>query len=146
MEFGDSFSPLGFSRQDLLMNTLGAASGYALYTHPELARKLDIRLEYLPATQVDVFTDYERMKFLLALKLEGFQAVRNPYLKYLELQLGYFTRNYDGATATPQRTLYAALGINLSRLFRARGHRRTATFFNYYQLPYTYAAYDHHLD
>ncbi len=146
MEFGDAFSPLGFSRQDFLMNVLGTATGYARFAHPALARRLDIRLEYIPASQTDVFTDYERMKFLLAFKLEGFRAIRNPYLQYLELHLGYYTRHYEGAHADRQRTLYVALGVNLSRWFRQAGHRKTAAFLNYYQLPYSYVPYDRRLD
>ena len=139
MEFGDSFGGYGFSRQDFIMNTLGAISGYVFYTRPELARRIDIRVEYIPGGQRDIFTDYDNMKFIAALKLDGIPSVRNKYLRYLDLQLGYYTRNYSpGRQGNRERNLYIAVGINLSHVFNNLSYRKTAKFFNYYQMPYTY--------
>jgi len=139
MEFGDSFGGYGFSRQDFIMNTLGSLTGYVFQTQPELAKKIDIRVEYIPGGQRDIFTDYENMKFLVALKLDGIQSVRNKYLKYLDLQLGYYTRHYSPESRdNKERNIYIAVGINLSHVFNKMSHKKTAKFFNYYQIPYTY--------
>lgn len=139
MEFGDSFGGHGFSRQDFIMNTLGAITGYIFLTRPELTKRIDIRVEYIPGGQRDIFTDYENMKFIVALKLDGIQSVRNRYLKYLDLQLGYYTRHYSAESQeNKERNIYIAVGINLSHVLHNMSHKKTATFFNYYQMPYTY--------
>ncbi|MCF6363263.1 MAG: YfiM family protein [Gammaproteobacteria bacterium] len=139
MEFGDSFGGHGFSRQDFIMNTLGAITGYIFLTRPELAKRIDIRVEYIPGGQRDIFTDYKNMKFTVALKLDDVQSVRNRYLKYLDLQLGYYTRHYSaGSQENKERNIYIAVGINLSHILHNMSHKKTAKFFNYYQMPYTY--------
>ena len=84
MEFGDSFSDYGFSHEDFIMNALGSLAGFYLYTHPDLSRKIDFRFEYVPRfDSVDFFTDYDNSKFLMAVKLDGFeqyqeQVSQNP--------------------------------------------------------------------
>jgi len=141
MEIGDAFSSeFGFSYEDLMMNTIGAFSSYLFYTNPELAKRVDLRVEYIPSFDTaDVITEYERMKYLIAIKAEGFESVTNPYLKYAELHLGYYTRNYKGGySSESERIVYLGIGINLSRVFRENGYTKTARFLNYYQLPYTY--------
>jgi len=141
MEMGDAFSSeFGFSYEDFIMNTIGAFSSYLFYTNPELSKRVDLRVEYIPSFDTaDVITEYEKMKYLIALKGEGFESVTNPYLKYTELHLGYYTRNYKGGySQESERIVYLGIGINLSRVFRENGHTKTARFLNYYQLPYTY--------
>ncbi len=114
MEIGDSISDYGFSHSDLIMNLLGSCAGYLLDTHPEIARKIDFRVEYVPDFQeADIVTDYERMRFLVAVKLDGFEAVTNDYLKYLELHLGYYVDGYQEAGDDRSRNIYAGVGINL---------------------------------
>lgn len=139
MEFGDSFSEFGFSYEDFLMNALGSYVGYIMYTHPELSRKIDFRIEYLPTLQEqDFFTDYERTKYLVALKLDGFDVIENEYLKYLELHLGYYARGYSEVNVRDERNLYVGIGINISRIFSKLSYKKTAKFFNYYQPPFSY--------
>jgi predicted lipoprotein DUF2279 len=149
MEVGDAFSSeYGFSYEDFLMNTIGAFSSYLFYTCPELSRRVDLRVEYIPSFDTaDVITEYERMKYLIALKAEGFESVSNPYLKYAELHLGYYTRNYQGGySSQSERIVYLGIGINLSRVFRENAHTKTARFLNYYQLPYTYIPFEKDLN
>lgn len=142
MEAGDSFSSYGFSYEDMVMNTLGSAAGYLLWTRPDLQRLIDIRLEITPRfDQADVFTDYEHLKYLVALKFDGIEALRKGPLRYLDLQLGYYARNYSQSDpASRERNLYVGVGLNLSRVFGDMKLRRTARVFNYVQLP------DTHLD
>ena len=98
IEVGDAFSDYGFSYQDMVFNTLGAAAGYLLWSFPELSRKIDLRVEYNPFLsgdrEFDVTTDYDRLSYLIAFKAEGFDFIENPYLKYLELHVGFRARNY----------------------------------------------------
>jgi len=149
MEFGDAFSSdLGFSYEDFLMNTLGAFSAYVFYANPELSKRVDLRIEYIPSFGTgDIVTEYERMKYLVAFKAEGFDFVTDPYLQYTELHLGYYTRNYEGGfSQESERVIYLGVGINLSRVARTNDYQKTARFLNYYQIPYTYLPFEKDLN
>lgn len=138
MELGDSFSDHGFSYEDFIANFLGSAAGYYLYTNPKLSEKLDFRVEYNPNfSTFDVFTDYDRLKYLAAIKLGGFDTFRNSFAKYLDLHIGYYTRQRN-STNNWDRNLYVAVGINISAIFEKANMPKTAKIFNYLQLPYTY--------
>jgi len=139
MEIGDSFSHYGFSGEDFFMNTLGCYAGYVLYRYPELAKKIDFRIEYTPDFSAkDMSTDYGNMKFLVAVKMAGFDSIHNSYLRFLEYHLGYYTRGYSDNNKENRRNIYVGLGINLSKLFSDLSWERTSKVFNYYQFPYAY--------
>lgn len=149
MEVGDAFSAQqGFSYEDFTVNTLGALCSYVFYTHPELSKRVDIRIEYLPSFKTaDVITEYEQMKYVIALKGDGFDFISNPVLRYGELHLGYYTRNFIGASVQErERILYVGIGLNLSKTARQNGYNTTADVLNYYQLPYTYVSFDNNLN
>ena len=137
MEIGDAFSAYGLSYEDIVSNIIGASASYFLHEYPELSEKIDLRVEYRPSNKLDISTDYAHMKFLLALKAEGFEAVTNPLLKYLEFHIGYFAEGFEEDKAYRKRTIYMGLGVNLSRVFRKKS-RVLSTIFTYYQMPYTY--------
>lgn len=139
MEFGDSFSNFGFSHEDFLMNTAGASLGYLTKRVPRISELLDFRLEYTPAfDEPDLLTDYENMKFLVALKFDGFQRLRTGAWQYLELHLGYYTRGYDDEDGSdPRRYLYGGIGVNLSRIFYENDFPKTSSILHYIQVPYT---------
>ncbi|NPU84772.1 MAG: DUF2279 domain-containing protein [Syntrophaceae bacterium] len=153
VELGDSFSEFGFSYQDALFSVLGAAAGYGMVRFPEVARKVDFRVEYDPfrssTRKKDVTTDYDRLKFLAAVKLDGFDAFRDTPLGSLELHLGYYARGYDeydeltGQNDGRRRKVYVGVGLNVGKLLKPLWDTR---LFNYIQLPYTYAPYNHRLD
>lgn len=151
MELGDSFSEYGFSHEDMLMNCVGAAGGYWFGTHPEWQKRLDLRLEYAPSLnnfETDVITDYEHHKYLLAVKAQGFDALRDTPLSYLELHLGYYARGYNDYHSNlgdddRQRTVYVGLGLNVGKLIENVWETR---IFDYLQLPYTYLPLEHDLD
>jgi hypothetical protein len=128
----------------MVFNTLGAAAGYLLWSFPELSRKIDLRVEYNPFLsgdrQFDVTTDYDRLSYLIAFKAEGFDFIENPYLRYLELHVGFRARNYAAYSDRPdvdlrKQFLYVGIGLNLSKLFRPY---LDIPVFNYFQVPYTY--------
>lgn len=140
MEVGDSFSSYGFSYEDFIINILGAYVGYYLLMHPEVNNIIDIRSEYKPTDKItsgesyDLFTDYNGMKYLAAIKLDGFERFQDTFMKYFEFHVGYYVRDdQDGIHRYP----YAAIGVNLSHLLKPV-NRKVSTFFNYYQMPYSY--------
>jgi len=144
IEVGDGFSEHGFSTEDFIADVIGAGLGYVLATNPDLAKKIDFRVEYNPFLDTDnvtdFTTDYERMKHLLAIKAEGFELFEDNYMKYMELHLGYYSRNFNH-NSTPvedrERNIYVGIGINLSSLLRPH-IGNYSKIFNYYQVPYTY--------
>ena len=153
MEVGDSFSASqGFSYEDAVMNTVGAAFYYVREKYPSVKSKLDLRLEYIPDfnSDVDFFTQYNSMKYLFALKFSGFEDIKDTPMKYFELQLGYYTRGYSERDnfidENRERVIYAGIGINSSEVLKAMGWTKTSKIFNYYQLPYTYVPFGHDFD
>jgi len=138
MEIGDSFSGYGFSYEDALMNLAGSLTGYLLYTRPDLAEKIDLRIEYLPDfKKLDFATDYENQKFLVALKFDGFDFAKNNGLKYFELHLGYYTRGYSGG-GSRERNVYLGFGLNMPRIFKQFSLPKVSKAAQYIQVPYTY--------
>lgn len=136
MELGDSFSPYGLSGEDMVMNLLGAGTGYALAAWPAWQERLDLRVEYRLHSGVDdISTDYEHARYLLALKPAGFARLNAPPWRWLELQGGYFARGYAEAGAPDRRTLYAGVGLNLPLLARRAGLPGLGTFLQFYQPP-----------
>lgn len=139
MELGDAFSDFGFSYEDLIANAFGGLAGYYRYRYPQLASKVDLRWEVgLDPSQLDLATDYDNSKYLVALKLNGFDTLRGSFLRHVELHAGYYARGYSDPDEPDQRTLYLGLGLNLTDLFRRHGYRKTATVLNYFQPPGTY--------
>jgi hypothetical protein len=146
MEFGDAFSSYGFSHEDFAMNMLGCAAGYLLYKYPAIAKKIDFRMEYIPRfDNADLVTDYEHMKFLMAVKLAGFKTFKKSRARPFELQIGYYARGYPHEPDR-ERAIYIGVGISLPDLFSRFSMNKTARFFNYYQLPYTYVSADRDLN
>jgi hypothetical protein len=142
MEVGDSFSKYGFAYQDVIMNAVGSGLGYVMYKYPQISRKFDLKIEYRPNfKESDIITDYGHMKFLVAAKLDGFDFITNKYLKYADIHLGYFARGYSENRPDKHRNIYVGIGINLSKVFNQISYPRTASFFNYYQPPFTYVSY-----
>jgi len=143
MEFGDSFSDYGFSYEDMVFNTIGALMGYVLYVHPELSNKIDLRWQFgLEPKQSDFLTDYSNSRFLLALKLNGFESMQKSWLRHIELQVGYYTEGFDEPAEENRRHPYVGVGFNFTDLLRRHGYGKTSTAFRYIQLPYTSANYE----
>lgn len=140
MELGDSFSQYGFSYEDLIMNAVGSYAGYVSATQPKIRDLVDFRVEYrTDLSRLDFFTDYEKMKYLIAIKADGVDVLNNTLARFFELQLGYFTRGYPtSANTVKERNAYVAIGVNLSHLISQAGYKKTATIFNYLQLPEIY--------
>ncbi len=151
MEVADGFSPSqGFSYEDMIMNVLGTGVAYVWGKYPGLARKIDFRMEYTPEFSSRDFgfsTNYERQRFLIALKTDGFDFIKNKYLRYLEFHLGYYARGYkdyeEGGPDDRRRKIYVGLGFNVSRVVQKFVNTR---IFDYIQIPYTSVRKDFPLD
>ena len=155
VEVIDGFSTeYGFSNQDLIADGVGSAFSMLRSTIPGLSEKVDFRMEYNPwgngSSGFSPFNDYSNQKYLLALKLSGFEQFQDTPLRFVELQAGYFARGYGAKDAPPvgelRREPYIAIGVNLAELFNVGPVRDTlpAEFarraFEYIQVPGTYVA------
>lgn len=144
MEFGDGFSPYGFSAQDEAMNVAGAGLAWLLAANPGLDRRIALRGEYrVHADHAgDFFTDYERWRYYAVLKLDGFERMPRA-LRWLELHAGYFARGYANQDpADDRRDTFVGVGVSLTKLAREQGWRRTGVFLDYFQPPDTVWRHD----
>lgn len=150
MEVADGFSSQGFSYEDLIMNVAGTGVGYVWGKVPYLAKKIDFRMEYTPEFNSRDFgfsTNYERQKFLVALKADGFDAIKNRYLRYLEFHAGYYAHGYkdyrESGSDDRRRHLYFGIGFNVSKLVQKFVKTKAL---DYFQIPYTSAGKGFPLD
>jgi len=150
MEIADAFSAQGFSWEDFAMNIMGAGAGYLWGRYPGLKAKIDFRVEYTPgfdSGDLDPFTNYENQRYLMAIRADGFEAIKNPLLQYLELHLGYFAENYEDYNRAKEdkrrRSAYIGLGINFSKVIK---DNFGIGIFDYIQLPYTSLRLEYHMD
>jgi hypothetical protein len=153
-EIGDGFAPdQGFSPQDIVFNGLGAGFSFLRNTVPGLADKLDYRMEYLMPSEFSGFapqSDYSGQKYVLALKLGGFEQFEETPLRFFELHAGYFARGVGQATVghgvKRRREPYIGIGFNLKQLLAETPVGDSTPglfadrFLEYYQPPYTYFA------
>lgn len=147
MELGDSFSEYGFSHEDMIANIAGCALGYVLLKNPKLADKIDLRWEYgFHPDGTDFLTDYDNSKYLLALKLNGFETTRKSFLKHIELHAGYYTRGFSDEEDKKERNLYLGIGFNLPDLLKRHSFTKTGAVLNYIQVPGTYVQIKHDLN
>jgi hypothetical protein len=151
VEVFDGFSgDHGFSYEDMIANATGATFSVLRSSFPEVANKLDYRLLYVPSGKTDgfhPFTDYSGQKYVLALKLAGFEAFEDTPLRFLELHGGYYVKGISAAEKRARvprdRELYVGIGINFAEVLRALPGSDTSlsragqTFTGYVQLPYT---------
>jgi hypothetical protein len=122
-----------FSREDAVANLVGGALGYVFETHPRLDALLDLRLQYQPSRgpgserRFDPFGDYSGQRYLVVLKASGVPALReHPLLGYLELNVGYGTRNFEQESrpfVQPTRHAYVGISLNLTKVLRGTAFR-----------------------
>lgn len=150
VEIADGFAgtDIGFSFEDVVANAAGAGFSYLRNTRPRLKRLVDYRIEYLPrysARDLAIDTFYSDLKYLLAWKLSGVDALQKSGWRFFEIHTGYFTRGYSSEeTGQPrQRNGFVGVGVNLAEVFglqrpeSARSRRLLKGFFDHVQLPKT---------
>jgi len=152
IEFFDGFSGgHGFSYEDFIADGVGVGFSILRNTVPELGDKLDFRLEYIQSDYSDFapVTDYAGQKYVLALKLSGFDELEETPLRFVELQAGYFTQGYTDAEreadVDQRREPYVAIGLNLNELLKQAPEVHdtlpgavASRALEYLQVPYTY--------
>lgn len=165
VEIMDGFTDkYGFSTEDMIMNLSGIGVGVLLDSYPQWDDLFDIRLHYLPSDDArrlndyDPLADYSGQTYLLITKASGVPLFRQqPFLRYLELAVGYGTRGYqptDGTgTQLRERNFYYGLSLNLSLLLndwvfkkhkaKSRTQVVTETALEYLQMPGTALLFEH---
>lgn len=152
IEFFDGFSGgHGFSYEDLIADGIGVGFSFLRNTVPNMAERVDFRLEYIQSDYSDFapFTDYAGQKYVLALKLSGFENFEETPLRFVELQAGYFTQGYTDAErdagVEQRREPYVAIGLNLNEFLGEVPEARdtlpglaASRALEYLQVPYTY--------
>lgn len=153
VEVFDGFSRYGFSWQDLSVNAAGAAFAALRNGVPGLRDKIDFRMEYIPEDETFApHKDYAGQKFLLALKLSGFEALKDTPARFLEIHTGYYARGFERPNRLPlddrRREIYVGVGVNVSELLFGWPQVRDRRWvqyarrpFEYVQVPYTYVAH-----
>lgn len=166
IEVFDGFSKdHGFSHEDLVVDAAGALFSIARRSIPGLREKVDFRLLYTPGksafrslscfpkpfcageegTNRSPITDYSNQRYLLAIKLAGFEPLRDTPLRFVELHGGYYARGFtaeEEADGDPlRRRLFVGAGLNLSQLLfpnrPGKFGRAVKSVLEYVQLPYT---------
>lgn len=162
IEVGDAYSSeYGFSYEDIVMNLGGILFGALLDYYPTLDGFLGMSAYYWPSEgyqdhhdtiPIDFVSDYSGFKYMFNFKLAGFERIGYqlpPYLRYLQFDLGYYTRgysdSYDFETKdfhNPSRTWFFGASINVAELIRDLFEDKSsmaATIaskpFEYYHLP-----------
>lgn len=155
VEMFDGFSvDHGFAYEDLVFNTMGASLSAVRNLVPGIRTKLDFRMEYVPSGNKRGFhpiTDYSGQKYVLVLRLSGFELFEDTALQFAELHAGYFARGFTKAERErgepERREPYLGIGLDLQQLLLGEERADDAPLvqygrrlFEYYQIPYTYVA------
>jgi len=143
LEVGDATSSYGFSKEDLLCDTLGSLSSYLLRSYPKVDDFIDIRMEYRLNSHYlhhgDHTTDYSNMRHLIAFNLSGFDALKATPLRFLEIQAGYYTRGFRKFDTMPKsRQVFIGIGFSLKELAKESGIKPLENLFEFYQPGHTY--------
>ena len=161
IEVGDAYTgEYGFSYEDLISDLSGITLGIILEYSPTLDSLIGYSWQYWPTSRyygkngekpLNFTTDYNGAKFVLNFRLAGLQnlGLKLPnFLRYIQLDFGYFTRNYRSGDVTgePYRSLYYGASLNFMEIvkdFFENPESKTSKIlqqpFKYYHIP---AGYD----
>jgi len=157
VEIGDGFASVyGFSYTDLIANTVGVLLALSQELWPAADDLFDFSTHvlYSPGfmssanpNKFDFATDYSGQLITFHLRLGGLGLSRRNPLRYLRLDLGYFTRCYEvndgcsreslGTDGYETRNLYFGVSFDLARMIRDHGEANSwlqyfGTFSRYY--------------
>lgn len=138
----------GWSNQDVIANTVGAAFSALRNSVPGMKEKVDFRLLLIPNHEIYTFIGKEhfaQQRYLFALRLSGFSQLERSPLRFVELHAGYygdgFTRRERDRGERPERKPFVGVGLNLRELLfptpRSKAARIADTALEYLQVPYT---------
>jgi hypothetical protein len=164
-EMRDGYST-GFSVNDMISNVAGTAFAILFREVPILDELFDTRCEYFPSSAFlrhptkhafNFNEDYTGLKFLLAWHLSTVPVVEQSGgpLRFVDLVLGYHTRNYRPREAdrhiSKYQDRYLGISLNMQRIVdelwmgrhpesgksKGRVHRLTRFATEFFNLPYT---------
>jgi hypothetical protein len=164
-EMRDGYST-GFSMNDMISNFAGAAFAILFREAPVLDRLFDTRVEYFPSSAFlsrptkhafNFNEDYTGLKFLLAWHLSTLPVVEQSGgpLRFVDLVVGYHTRNYRPKETdrhlTKYQDRYIGISLNMQRIVdelwmgrhpqfgksKSRVHRLTRFAAEFFNLPFT---------
>jgi Predicted periplasmic lipoprotein (DUF2279) len=138
----------GFSNEDMIAHAAGASISLLRNTVPGVREKLDFRMLANPSSfgkRTRLIEQLGHRKYLLAVQLSGFEALKRTPWRFAELHAGYYARGFteeERARGAPlRRKLYVGIGINVQQFFaakpRSRVERIAKGILDYLQLPYT---------
>jgi hypothetical protein len=149
--FGDTY---GFSWGDMLWNVSGGAMALVFDLYPSVDDLVGFQFEYWPSKDhrarrdkwIEFTSDVSGQKFIFALKLGGIPYAGNTFLKYFQVDFGYYTRGYwynPSHWDYESRHAYIGFSFNMSTLcesFLPDGKLRfsLSRFFKYYHAPIAY--------
>lgn len=138
----------GFSTNDVIMDFAGATFSVLRNTVPGMKEKVDFRQYVMPND--DIYTPsgvkhFRQLRYLMALKLSGFEGLENSPLRFVELHAGYratgFSREEKARNAPLRQRPFVGIGLNLNQLFFRNPHgwagKAASTALQYIQVPYT---------
>lgn len=152
-EIGDGFGKnYGFDPYDVFFNNIGILIAMILDSSPVLDRMFTMQWEYIPTREMrekfdshhhDVFTDYSGAKVFFVTKLAGIPYVSLTPLRYVNFDIGYYSRGYNPSKYFSSRTrnIHIGFSINFSIAFGdilPSGYTSSSvqSLFNYYHLPW----------
>lgn len=147
IEIGDGFSEEhGFSWEDEAFNVAGVGLEYLRLRFPEFGRRVQFRWEYFPSAKVrkgdemDIFTDYEGSRWMLAFPLKGWIRERS-WLDWVDLLVGYGTRDFEDRqgqlSSRGDRYPFIGIGIHIPLAKEHLHIGGSDRFFEYFQIPGT---------
>ena len=162
IEVGDAFTgKYGFSYEDVVADMAGIGLGILLEYSPTMDSLIGFSWQYWPtegytdrwgANPLHMTSDYSGAKFILNFRLAGLQnlGLKLPnFLRYIQFDFGYFTRNYvrwDKTDDDPYRSLYFGISLNFMEVvkdFFDKPESRTCKIlqqpFKYYHIPAGYS-------
>ena len=149
--FGDTY---GLSWGDMMWNISGGIFALAFDLYPPLDNLIGFQFEYWPskdhrerrATWIEFTSDVSGQRFIFALKLGGVPYIGSTFLKYFQIDSGYYTRGYwynPSHWDCKSRHAYIGFAFNMSSICESvfpDGNWRASMsrFFKYYHAPLSY--------
>ena len=157
-EIGDGYTKYyGFDPHDILFNNIGIFFGMILWYFPFLDNIFAFQWEYVPSRATierirsykvpHLVTDYSGQKFLITIKPVGIPYLSLTPLRYVNIDLGFYSRGYYPSKYfnSETRNYFFGISVNYSIVsgdLLPVGYFSSTmqTFFNYYHLPLDWEA------
>jgi len=160
IEIGDAYTGrYGFSYEDIVVDYLGIAVAVILDKYPVMDQFIGVTGHYWPSqgfkddknkTWANFAGDYSGWKYITSFKFGGFKYIGYDipeFMRYVQLDLGYFTRDYTeyDAGINPRREIFFGVSVNMREIAKDifAGNKKAAWLaeqpFKYYHVPLGYS-------